>query len=56
MDDNKIKFQIDRNIIKTFFKQYIEDSRNSLDIKIQQILNLISSFKEENEKFITKSK
>ena len=56
MDDNKDQFQLDKNIIKTFFKEYIEDSRNSIEKKTQEMLNLISSIKEENEQYISKSK
>ena len=56
MDDNKDQFQLDKNIIKIFFKEYIEDSRNSIEKKSQEMLNLISSIKEENEYYIYKSK
>ena len=42
MDDNKDQFQLDKNIIKTFFKEYIEDCRNSIEKKTQEILNIIS--------------
>jgi hypothetical protein len=56
MDDNKDQFQLDKNILKIFFKEYIEDSRNSIEKKTQQMLTLISSFKEENEQYISKSK
>jgi len=56
MDDNKDQFQLDKNILKIFFKEYIEDSRNSIEKKTQQMLTLISSVKEENEQYISKSK
>jgi hypothetical protein len=45
----------DKNIIKNFFRDYIEDSRNSIEKKSQEMQSLISSIKEENEKNITKS-
>lgn len=45
----------DKNIIKNFFRDYIEDSRNSIEKKSQEIQSLISSIKEENEKNISKS-
>lgn len=56
MDDNLEQLHLDKNIIKTFFKKYIEDSRNSIEKKTKQMLDLVSSIKEENEKYISKSK
>jgi hypothetical protein len=48
--------QFDKNIVKAFFKDYIEDSRSSIEKKTQEMLKLVSSVKEENEKNISKSK
>ncbi len=35
----------DKNIIKNFFRDYIEDSRNSIEKKSQEMQSLISSIK-----------
>ena len=55
-NDTKDHSPFDKNIIKTFFKEYIEDSRNAIEKKTQEMLSLISSIKEENEHYISKSK
>ncbi len=47
---------LDKNTIKGFFKEYIEDSRNSIEKKTQEMMLIISSIKEENENNISKSK
>ena len=56
--ENNLKETIvfDKCTIKNFFKEYIEDSRNSIEKKTQEMLSLASSIKEENEQFISKSK
>ena len=53
--DIKDNYQFDKNIIKSFFREYIEDSRNSIEKKSQEIISLISSIKEGNEQNILKS-
>ena len=55
-NNSKYSDSIDKNTIRTFFKEYIEDSRNSIEKKTQEILKLISTVKEENENCISKSK
>jgi hypothetical protein len=56
--ENDIKDTIvfDKHTIKNFFKEYIEDSRNSIEKKTQEMLSLATSIKEENEQYISKSK
>ena len=56
--ENNLKETIvfDKCTIKNFFKEYIEESRNSIEKKTQEMLSLASSIKEENEQFISKSK
>lgn len=51
-DENKLN----KNFIKSFFKEYIEESRSSIEKKIQEIIFLINSIKDENESQISKSK
>ena len=46
----------DKNTIKLFFRDYIEESRNIIEKKSQEILSLISSIKEESEQNISKSR
>ena len=56
---NEVKQQylnLDKNILKTFFKEFIEDTKNCTENKTQTILSLLSSIKEETEKKISKSK
>lgn len=55
--ENDLKDQnpLDKNLIKNFFKEYIEESRNSIEKKVQEMLGLIFSIKEENEQQISKS-
>ena len=55
-NNSKYSNSIDKNTIRTYFKEYIEDSRNSIEKKAQEILKLISTVKEENENCISKSK
>lgn len=55
-NDNKLSGLIDKNSLRTFFKEYIEDTRASIEKKTQEMLKLINSAKEENENFISKSK
>ena len=51
---NYLKF--DKNKLKTFFKEFIEETRNSAENKTQTILSLLLSIKEETEQKISKSK
>ena len=53
--DKKDDCKFDKSTIKFFFRNYIEDSRNMIEKKSQDILSLISSIKEENEQNISKS-
>lgn len=46
----------DKNIVKAFFREYIEDTRSSIEKKTQEMLKLVSLVKEESEKNISKSK
>ena len=55
-NDYKLSGIIDKNSLRTFFKEYIEDTRASIEKKTQEMLKLINSAKEENENFISKSK
>jgi hypothetical protein len=55
-NDYKLSGLIDKNSLRTFFKEYIEDTRASIEKKTQEMLKLINSAKEENENFISKSK
>ena len=57
--DNEAKFDVknlNKNNLKFFFKELIEDTRHSTENKTQAILNLLNSIKEETEKKISKSK
>lgn len=47
--------KLEQNALKIFFKQYIEDTKNSTENKTQIILSLLSSIKEETELQISKS-
>ena len=47
---------INKDNLKDFFKEIIEESRNSTEKKSQTILDLLNSIKEETEKKISKSK
>jgi hypothetical protein len=55
-NDLKDQFPLEKNFIKAFFKEYIEESRNSIEKKTQEMQALIHSIKEENEQQISKSK
>ena len=55
-NDYKLSGLIDKNSLRTFFKEYIEDTRASIEKKTQEMLKLINSAKEENDNFISKSK
>lgn len=55
-NDNKLSGLIDKNSLRTFFKEYIEDTRASIEKKTHEMLKLLNSAKEENENFISKSK
>lgn len=55
-NDLKETIVLDKHTIKNFLKEYIEDSRNSIEKKTQEMLSLASSIKEENEHYISKSK
>ena len=55
-NNSKYSNLVDKNTIRTFFKEYIEDSRNSIEKKTKEMLKLITSVKEENENYISKSK
>ena len=47
---------INKDNLKDFFKEIIEESRNSTEKKAQAILDLLNSIKEETERKISKSK
>ena len=47
---------INKDNLKEFFKEIIEESRNSTEKKTQAILDLLNSIKEETERKISKSK
>lgn len=56
--ENEIKkktLKIDKNSFKTFFKEFIEETRQSTEKKTQTILLLLQSIKEETEQKISKS-
>jgi len=57
--DNESKncsLKLDKNILKTFLKEFIEDTRHSTEKKTQTIISLLNSIKEETEQKISKSK
>lgn len=57
--ENEVKQQylnLDKNILRAFFKEFIEDTKNCTENKTQTILSLLNSIKEETEKKISKSK
>lgn len=57
--ENEVKQQylnLDKNILRTFFKEFIEDTKNTTESKTQTILSLLNSIKEETEQKISKSK
>lgn len=58
--ENETKYELqnlnlNKNDLKYFFKELIEDTRNSTEKQSQEILNLLNSIKEETEKKISKS-
>ena len=50
---NSLKY--DKNMLKNFFKEFIEETRISTENKTQAILSMLYSFKEETEQKISKS-
>ena len=56
--DNDLKncFIIDKKIIGSFFKELIEETRQSNEMKSQLILSLLNSIKEDAEQKVSKSK
>ena len=56
--DNDLKncFIIDKKIIGSFFKEFIEETRQSTEMKSQLILSLLNSIKEDAEQKVSKSK
>jgi phage-related minor tail protein len=52
-DKNEI-LKIEQNSFKTFFKEFIEETKQSTEKKIQTISLLLQSIKEETEQKITK--
>lgn len=52
-DKNKI-LKIEQNSFKTFFKEFIEETKQSTEKKIQTISLLLQSIKEETEQKIAK--
>jgi phage-related minor tail protein len=54
-DKNEI-LKIEQNSFKTFFKEFIEETKQSTEKKIQTISLLLQSIKEETEQKITKGK
>jgi hypothetical protein len=48
-------FKFDKNTVKNFFKEFIEETRTSTENKTQTILSLLYSLKEETENKISKS-
>jgi hypothetical protein len=56
--DNDLKncFIIDKKIIGSFFKEFIEETRQSNEMKSQLILSLLNSIKEDAEQKVSKSK
>ena len=55
-DSKKNYLKFDKNKLKTFFKEFIEETRSSAENKTQTILALLHSNKEETEQKISKSK
>ena len=57
--ENEIKQQylnLDKYILRTFFKEFIENIKIVTENKTQRILSLLNLIKEEIEKIILKSK
>ena len=48
--------KIYRDNLKDYFKEIIEELRNSTEKKTQEMLDLLNSIKDETEKKISKSK
>ena len=44
--------KFDKNLLTTFFKEFIEETRNSTENKTQAILSLLYSLKKETEQKI----
>ena len=55
-DSKKNYLKFDKNKLKNFFKEFIEETRTSAENKTQTILALLHSIKEETEQKISKSK
>lgn len=55
MDNEEKQSSLDKNELKNFFKEFIEETRISTENKTQTILSLLYSFKEETEQKISKS-
>ena len=49
-------FVIDKKTIRTFLKEFIEETRQSTEMKSQLILSLLNSLKEDTEQKVSKSK
>ena len=54
--DRKNQLSIDKISLKAIFREYIEETRLSIEKKTQEMISLIHSINEENELHITKSK
>lgn len=54
--DRKNQLSIDKISLKAIFREYIEETRLSIEKKTQEMISLIHSINEENELHISKSK
>lgn len=54
--DRKNQLSIDKISLKAIFREYIEETRISIEKKTQEMISLIHSINEENELHISKSK
>ena len=54
--DRKHQLSIDKISLKAIFREYIEETRLSIEKKTQEMISLIHSINEENELHISKSK
>lgn len=50
------KFLQERTLIKNKLKEYVEESKQNIDQKMEQLSSIIKSIKEENEKIFLKCK
>ena len=53
-NESKQQLNFDKNTLKIFFKEFIEDTKHSTENKTETIVSLLNSIKEETEQKISK--